>query len=147
MPDNNSKKLAHLSASYHYLDQYKDTPFCFCFKLILSIQRAKLLLIFTMVVCREMGYLMRDYSLYYLLVKKCFGGKITYNLYSCIFSWEKEHFLIFSYETKHFAELGIAVSYFALEVIVGWCSAKVSLLQNAILKYSPSGPLVKIFEK
>ena len=28
----------------------------------------------------------------------------------------------------------IAVSYFALEAIVGWCSAKVGVLQKAILK-------------
>ena len=41
----------------------------------------------------------------------------------------------------------IAVSYFALEAIVGWCSAKVGVLQKAILKCDSSEPLVRTFEK
>ena len=52
----------------------------------------------------------------------------------CFFSWEEKHFFsFFSYEEKHFAELWIVVSYFTLEAIVGWCSAKVGVLQNTIL--------------
>ena len=58
------------------------------------------------------------------------------------FHWEEKHCVIFLYEEKHFTELWIGVSYFVVDVIVGWCSAKVGVLQKAILKH-----LVKTFEK
>ena len=66
---------------------------------------------------------------------------------SCICSWEEKHVFISWCEKKHFGELWIAVSYFASKVIVEWCSAKVSVLQKAILKCSFSESLFKIFEK
>ena len=44
---------------------------------------------------------------------------------------------IFSYEEKHFAELWVAVSYFASEAVVQWCSAKVGVLQKAFLEPLP----------
>ena len=59
---------------------------------------------------------------------------------------ERQAFFIFSSEEKYFAELWIAVSYFTLEEIVEWLSAKVGVLQKGILKCSSSEPLVKIFE-
>ena len=78
-----------------------------------------------MVVNRKQVY-PRSYGLLNTLIKKSFGNKVTHKLY---FSrGRKALFFIFSYEENHFAELGIAVSYFALEAIVGWCSPKVDVL-------------------
>ena len=51
-----------------------------------------------------------------------------------------------SCEEKHFTELWIAVSYFALESIVEWCSANIGVLWKAILEYSSSEPPVRTFE-
>ena len=78
-------------------------------------------------------------------LKKGFGGKITYKL--VFFFMERKAFFIFSYEEQSFGELWIAVSYFALEAIVGWCSLKVGVLRKAILKYSSSEPLWKSLKK
>ena len=78
-------------------------------------------------------------------LKKGFGGKITYKL--GFFFMERKAFFIFSYEEQSFGELWIAVSYFALEAIVGWCSLKVGVLRKAILKYSSSEPLWKSLKK
>ena len=54
---------------------------------------------------------------------------------------EEKHFFIFLYKGKHFAELWTAVSYFALEVLVEWCSAKIGILLKTALKYKPLEPL------
>ena len=107
----------------------------------MSIGRAKFLFNFTMALNWKRVHLY--YSLFNLLVKNSFGGKITYNLY---FFMGRKAFFIFPCEEKRFAEFWIAVSFFALEAIVERCSAKVGVLQNAILKCSSSDPLVKIFE-
>ena len=64
---------------------------------------------------------------------------------SCICSWEEKHVFISWCEKKHFGELWIAVSYFASKVIVEWCSAKVRVLQKAILKCSFSESMKDVF--
>ena len=50
-----------------------------------------------------------------------------------------------SCEEEHFTEISIDVSYFALESVVEWCTAKIGAPQKATLKYSSSAPLAKIF--
>ena len=54
---------------------------------------------------------------------------------------EEKHFFIFLYKRKHFAELWTAVSYFALEALVDWYSAKFGILLKTALKYKPLEPL------
>ena len=70
-----------------------ETLFCFCFKLILSIGRLKLLLNFVILVRSKRVHLIRDYSLFNLLFKKGFVGKITYNLH--FFMGRKAFFIFF----------------------------------------------------
>ena len=88
------------------------------------------------------GLSCQNYYLFNLLVKKGYGGKIMCKLYFFM----GNIFFIFSCEERHFTALWIAVSYFALEAIVEWCSAKVGVLRKAVLKCSSPEPLVNIFE-
>ena len=59
----------------------------------------------------------------------------------------KAFFFIFSFEEKHFSELWIVLSYFVLEPIIVCYSAKLGVLQKAILRFNSSELLVKTFEK
>ena len=87
-----------------------ETLFCFCFKLILSTSSVKLLFKFTMVENWNRILLIKEYSLFNLVVKKDFSGKTMFNLY-------------FFMARKYFTEIWIAVSYLALEAVLEWCSA------------------------
>ena len=66
---------------------------------------------------------------------------------SCVFLWAEKHFFIFSCEEKHFAELWIVVLYVTLEAVVEWCSAKLGVIQKAILKLNSSESLLKTSKK
>ena len=86
-----------------------------------------------------------DCSLFNLLVKRGLSGKIKYKFY--FFMGRKTFFFIFSFEEKHFLELWIVVSYFVLEPIIVCYSAKLGVLQKAILRFNSSKLLVKTFQK
>ena len=86
-----------------------------------------------------------DCSLFNLLVKRGLSGKITYKFYFSM--GRKAFFFIFSFEEKHFSELWIVLSYFVLEPIIVCYSAKLGVLQKAILRFNSSELLVKTFEK